>query len=178
MSNSLNAIIITLAHNVHFQMFTEKLRFYAIACSEAFDSHVQQSDWQKGFTQDTSRAIGAGPFLAANAWSAGDGSAMCGVWPARAKQVYRGPWNKPTANSIMVIGNKFDPSTPMANSYSMALDELASARLVRTDWVGHASLSQQFTGGGDCLYSYIAGYLINSTLPPFDAACNVYKWFT
>ena len=163
-------------HDRFQMMLAEKLQFYSIACSEVWDSHVSERDFQKALIDDLSRITGSGPFLASSLWSTGDGSAACRFWPARAEHVYRGPWNKPTANPIMVIGNKLDPSTPIANSFSMALDELASARLLRTDWVGHLSLMQQYSGD-DCLRTYIAGYLINATLPPFDATCNAYKWF-
>jgi pimeloyl-ACP methyl ester carboxylesterase len=36
----------------------------------------------------------------------------CASWPAIAADRYAGPWNRRTANPILVIGNTFDPETP------------------------------------------------------------------
>ena len=48
----------------------------------------------------------------------------CASWPAAAADRYAGPWDRPTANPILVIGNTFDPETPHEGAVAMA-DELA-----------------------------------------------------
>jgi hypothetical protein len=55
---------------------------------------------------------------------------------------YTGPWNTPTANPILVVGNTTDPGTPYVNSLLMAR-ELNRARLLTVDGYGHtASLNK------------------------------------
>ena len=54
-----------------------------------------------------------------------------------------------------------------------------ACRLLSTDWVGHCSRTQQqkrYDQNG-CLQTYITGYLMNSTLPPFDATCDAFPWW-
>jgi len=160
----------------------QKLSFYAIMCSEAWDSEASKrwADWKASIRGAKSVVAGAGPFEAANVWSNGDGSALCSFWPGRAKKVYRGPWNKPTNNrTILVLGNRFDPSTPLVNSVVMANDVLHAARGITCDWVGHGTFPAMIEAPqNSCLTSYITGYFFNATLPPFDASCKSFPWWT
>jgi len=41
-------------------------------------------------------------------------------WPPRAVERFQGPWNHKLANKILVIGNKGDPITPLANAKKVA----------------------------------------------------------
>jgi pimeloyl-ACP methyl ester carboxylesterase len=50
----------------------------------------------------------------------------CASWPAVAADACRGPWDRHTANPLLVIGNTFDPSTPYEGSVAM-VRELAPA---------------------------------------------------
>ena len=138
-----------------------KLSYYAVLCSETWDSEASNrwTDWKASIRGDNSRVGGAGPFEAVEVWSTGDGSALCSFWPGRAKKVYRGPWNKPTNNrTILVIGNQFDPSTPLVNSVAMTNDVLHAARMITTDWLGHGSLIQLLEADqSGCLRSYMTG---------------------
>lgn len=59
-------------------------------------------------------------------------SEPCASWPARAADRYTGPWNRRTANPILVIGNTYDPATPYQGSVAMA-HQLARARLLTVD---------------------------------------------
>jgi len=130
-------------------------------CSEAWDSEASKrwADWKASIRGAKSVVAGAGPFEAANVWSNGDGSALCSFWPGRAKKVYRGPWNKPTNNrTILVLGNRFDPSTPLVNSVVMANDVLHAARGITCDWVGHGTFPAMIEAPqNSCLTSYITG---------------------
>lgn len=63
----------------------------------------------------------------------------CASWPARAANQYAGPWNNPTPNAILVIGNTQDPSTPYRNAEGMSR-ELAKARLLTVNGYGHTAL--------------------------------------
>ncbi|MFD7838325.1 alpha/beta fold hydrolase, partial [Streptomyces sp. NPDC059761] len=44
----------------------------------------------------------------------------CATWPARAAATYDGPWDKPPARPVLVIGTRYDPSTPYAGAEAMA----------------------------------------------------------
>lgn len=94
-------------------------------------------------------------------------SAGCASWPAVAEDRYRGPWNKPTANPILVVGNTYDPSTPLSAAQAMA-KELANARLLTHDAVGHTAL---FNPSG-CVNSHASRYLIDGALPPTGTRCQ------
>jgi TAP-like protein len=53
----------------------------------------------------------------------------CAQWPGKGiADRYPGPWNRPTANTILVFGNTGDPVTPYQDSVAMAHD-LGNARL-------------------------------------------------
>jgi hypothetical protein len=77
---------------------------------------------------------------------------MCAVWPAKAKNVYRGPWNRTTAAPILVIGNTYDPNTAYTASQALAIDRLARGHLITVvDNIGHG-----ITGNPSaCAWGYI-----------------------
>lgn len=73
---------------------------------------------------------------------------------------YRGPWNKPTAHPILVIGTTYDPATPFSGAQAMA-EELAHARLLTHHGYGHTALTNPST----CVNTYESRYFITGTLP-------------
>ncbi|QIY56207.1 alpha/beta hydrolase [Streptomyces sp. RPA4-5] len=91
----------------------------------------------------------------------------CATWPAVAANGYRGPWNKPTAHPVLVIGTTYDPATPYSGAQALA-KELAHARLLTHHGYGHTELSNPST----CVHAYESRYLIDGTLPPPGAACR------
>jgi pimeloyl-ACP methyl ester carboxylesterase len=91
----------------------------------------------------------------------------CASWPAAATNVYRGPWNRSTANPILVIGNTHDPETPYQGAVAMAGD-LAHARLLTVDGYGHTALLNHST----CADDYETGYLVDGTLPAEGTTCQ------
>ena len=60
----------------------------------------------------------------------------CAAWPAVAVDRYKGPWNKHTANPILVINTTHDPATPHSEAVDM-VKELADARLLTIEGYGH-----------------------------------------
>ena len=97
------------------------------------------------------------------AWS----EAPCAYWPAATDQDrYTGPWNRPTAGTILVIGNTGDPVTPYQGSVAMAHD-LARARLLTVDGFGHT----EFFNPSECASNYEFSYLITGKLPPQGTVC-------
>jgi pimeloyl-ACP methyl ester carboxylesterase len=92
---------------------------------------------------------------------------MCAHWPRRAGQDrYDGPWDRRTADTILVIGNTGDPATAYHNSVAMARD-LGRARLLTVDGFGHT----EFYNPSICASNYEFRYLITGALPPRGTSC-------
>ncbi|GAB7035742.1 alpha/beta fold hydrolase [Streptomyces sp. NPDC021749] len=106
------------------------------------------------------RAGDAGRFWT---WAA----AGCTPWRAVAADRYRGPWNKPTAHPVLVVGTTYDPSTPYKGAQAMA-KELANGRLLTNDGYGHTALINP----GSCIRTHESRYLIDGILPPAGTRCR------
>jgi pimeloyl-ACP methyl ester carboxylesterase len=91
---------------------------------------------------------------------------LCASWPATAAERYIGPWDRPTAHPILVIGNTVDPATPYAGAVAMA-GYLARARLLTVDGYGHTALYNPST----CASQHVSDYLVDGTLPPEGTVC-------
>jgi pimeloyl-ACP methyl ester carboxylesterase len=92
---------------------------------------------------------------------------ICASWPARSEDRYLGPWNRRTANPILVVGNTGDPSTPYVNSVGMAA-QLSRARLLTVRGWGHTEMLNPST----CANAYITAYLLRKTFPPAHTICR------
>jgi pimeloyl-ACP methyl ester carboxylesterase len=90
----------------------------------------------------------------------------CASWPATAADPYVGPWDRPTVNPVLVIGNLFDPDTSYEGSVAMAR-ELAHARLLTVDGYGHTA----FLNPSTCANDYVSRYVVDGTLPPPGTVC-------
>ena len=93
--------------------------------------------------------------------------ASCHGWSARAADRYLGPWDNPTPAPVLVVGNTYDPATPLASSVRMA-QELADGHLLIVNGFGHTVLINP----SRCAQGYIAAYLIDGRLPPAGASCT------
>jgi pimeloyl-ACP methyl ester carboxylesterase len=92
----------------------------------------------------------------------------CADWPAAAAQDrYPGPWNRPTASTILVLGNTGDPILPYQDSVAMSRD-LARARLLTVDGYGHTEAGNPST----CATNYEIRYLLTGALPPPRTVCK------
>jgi TAP-like protein len=105
----------------------------AIFCSESPNPRPSAFRALDGFANQRSGAAG-------RYWSWG--SEPCASWPASAANRYAGPWNRRTANPVLVIGNTHDPAAPYRGARAMAR-LLARARLLTVDGYGHTSLTTQ-----------------------------------
>lgn len=104
---------------------------------------------------------GFGPFWI---WT----TAACATFPVQDPDVYRGPWNTTTPNTILVLGNRGgDPSVRYSNAV-LAQSTLAKARLLSVDQYGHTSYNLAST----CVNDAVDNYLIALTLPPVGASCG------
>jgi len=95
-------------------------------------------------------------------------SLPCATWPSRDADRYTGPWNRPTANPLLLIGNRHgDPATPYENAVSTA-GELASARVLTLDsFFGHGAFVQS-----QCIVDAVERYLVDLQLPPEGTVCH------
>ncbi|WP_345700044.1 alpha/beta fold hydrolase [Kitasatospora terrestris] len=85
----------------------------------------------------------------------------CATWPAPAREVerYAGPWNRHTANPLMVIGNLYDPATQYRFAQNMQR-ELDSAVLVTVDVIEHCAV-----GRSKALNALVTSYLVDQAVP-------------
>jgi len=85
----------------------------------------------------------------------------CATWPApaRSSERYSGPWNKKTANTVMVIGNTFDPATQYRFAENMQR-ELGNSVLVSVDMIQHCAI-----GSSKALNAMVASYLVDKAVP-------------
>lgn len=93
-------------------------------------------------------------------------SSICAEWPGRDDDRYMGPFNRVTANPVLVIGNRFDPATRYEGALIVRSLLPRSALLTNEAW-GHTSL---FTSA--CVDQTVARYLIAVQTPPPGATCR------
>ena len=130
----------------------------AILCSESPSPHAA------AFPSLARLALGrSGPLGVLKLWE----TLPCASWPTTAADVYTGPWDRRTANPVLVTNNTIDPNTPYQGAVAMAR-ELARARLLTVDGYGHGVLVNHSA----CATRYISHYLIQQTLPPKGTVCQ------
>lgn len=130
----------------------------AILCSESPNPRAATSRSLAGFASRRS-----GPLGLSKLWL----TLPCASWPATAADRYAGPWDRRTANPVLVTNNTIDPNTPYQGAVAMTR-MLARARLLTVDGYGHGVLVNQSA----CATRYIRRYLIEKTLPPKAAVCR------
>jgi pimeloyl-ACP methyl ester carboxylesterase len=95
-------------------------------------------------------------------------TAACASWPrGAARDRYSGPWNRRTANTILLLGNTHDAALPYADSLAMEHD-LARARLLTVNGYGHTEESNPSA----CATRYEVRYLLTGALPPPGTVCQ------
>jgi hypothetical protein len=91
----------------------------------------------------------------------------CADWPdGGAPDRYTGPWNRPTATTILLLGNTGDPALPYQDSVAMSRD-LGRARLLTIDGNGHT----EFANPSSCAIGYETRYLMTGALPAAGTVC-------
>jgi pimeloyl-ACP methyl ester carboxylesterase len=92
----------------------------------------------------------------------------CAYWRAQAADRYTGPWNRPTSAEILVLNNRYDPSTPLKGARDGAA-ELARARVFVTEGYGHSSMYVPST----CTEQVKRDYLIAGVFPAAGRTCAI-----
>src|SRR5215211_2470809 len=105
----------------------------------------------------------AGPIGPYWSWT----SLACASWRATAADRYGGPWDRRTANPVLVLNTTHDPSSPYQGAVAMSR-QLARARLLTVDGYGHSVQGNPSA----CATRYIKRYLIRTKLPPAGTRCG------
>jgi pimeloyl-ACP methyl ester carboxylesterase len=90
--------------------------------------------------------------------------ALCSAWPRPPVTPLR---NLRTRDSIVLIGNDFDPATPMTWSRNMAAALGSKAQLVRYQGGGHTI----YGSGSACIDTAIESYFVELTAPAAGLTC-------
>ncbi|RHW27394.1 alpha/beta hydrolase [Nocardioides immobilis] len=94
-------------------------------------------------------------------------SSVCARWEGRSGQdAFRGPWATVTSYPLLVVGNAYDPATPISGARAANRLFAGSVLLMLNGW-GHGAL-----GNGDCIRNRMAAYLIDRTLPAPSTVCQ------
>jgi pimeloyl-ACP methyl ester carboxylesterase len=93
-------------------------------------------------------------------------SSICQPWPGWDDDHYDGPWNRTTANTVLVVGTRFDPATPYQGA--VVLDRLLPrSRLLTLAGWGHVSV-----GLSACVDAHVSTYLLTSRVPAKGTVCQ------
>ena len=93
-------------------------------------------------------------------------TSICQPWPGWDKDHYDGPWNRTTANPVLVVGNLFDPATPYHGAVTVDRLLPRSRLLTLAGW-GHTSL-----GVSSCVDAYVSRYFLTTRVPPRGTVCE------
>jgi pimeloyl-ACP methyl ester carboxylesterase len=93
-------------------------------------------------------------------------SSSCQPWPGWDDDHYDGPWNRATANPVLVVGTRFDPATRYQGAVTVDRLLPRSRLLTLAGW-GHTSL---FSSA--CVDAYVSTYFLTSRVPPKGTVCE------
>ncbi|MFC5178133.1 alpha/beta hydrolase [Nocardioides taihuensis] len=133
--------------------------FAGVACADS-DNPVDERTW----VDAARRADRYSPWFGA-AWTWASG--VCAGWPASTKEDrFTGPFAVTTSAPVLVVGNTFDPATPLhgARAVNRMLD---GSRLLVLDGWGHGAIDT-----GPCINQAYAAYLVDGTLPLAGTVCK------
>jgi pimeloyl-ACP methyl ester carboxylesterase len=106
------------------------------------------------------------------AWAWASAPCAGDIWNVRDEDAWYGPFDRPTRNTVLVVGSYWDPAT----NYSQAVGSsrlLANARLLSSDNFGHTAY-----GTSACVTAAMDRYLLAKTLPAAGTVCRAEQPFT
>jgi hypothetical protein len=143
--------------------------FFAVLCADTGDkSHKYTlSEWDEvigNFYNSESPFVGIFGF----------NFLTCRHWKRFEEQErFAGPWNHTFSNPMLLIGNTFDPVTPLASARgtheAMKSSDRVNSVLLQHDGLGHSSLAQY----SKCTVGYIHDYILFGKLPAENTICPV-----
>ena len=93
-------------------------------------------------------------------------SSACADWPGSKKSRYAGPFNRWTANPVLVTSNLFDPATRYEGALTVA-NLLPNSHLLTVEGWGHTTLFLS-----SCAAEIASEYLVEGVLPDEDSTCR------
>jgi pimeloyl-ACP methyl ester carboxylesterase len=140
----------------HYYNFVEG--FPAVACSDSDNPHSYSAWSAAGAAADAAN----GYFGRIWTWA----SSICAAWPSADADRYMGPFNRATANPVLIIGNNFDPATRYQGAV-IAAGLLPNSRLLTVHGWGHTSLFLS-----QCADAAATRYLVDLALPAPGTVCE------
>jgi pimeloyl-ACP methyl ester carboxylesterase len=132
--------------------------FAPIACADS-NNPASYEDWfNAGIAQDAATGYFGRPWT----WASG----ICAAWDHTDADRYMGPFDRRTSNPVLLVGNQFDPATPLQNAVTVANLMPNSALLTLHAW-GHTSLFLS-----SCADEAITRYLVDLTTPAPGTVCQ------
>jgi pimeloyl-ACP methyl ester carboxylesterase len=132
--------------------------FPAVACADSDNPDSYDAWVNAGAAADAAH----GYFGRIWTWA----TSICAPWDHTDVARYIGPFNRHTANPVLVVGNLFDPATPYHGAVTVAGLLPNSALLTVHGW-GHTSL---FLSA--CADEAITRYLVDRHTPPAGMVCE------
>ncbi|MDA0170114.1 alpha/beta hydrolase [Solirubrobacter taibaiensis] len=132
--------------------------FPGVACSDSNNPRVYAAWSINGALAD----LQYGYFGRLWTWA----SSICAEWPGHDEDRYLGPFNRVTANPVLIVGNRFDPATPYHGAVTLR-GLLPRSALLTVDGWGHTSL---FLSA--CADQTISRYLLTGATPTPGATCR------
>jgi pimeloyl-ACP methyl ester carboxylesterase len=93
-------------------------------------------------------------------------SSICEPWPGWDDDRYDGPWNRTTANPVLVVNPLFDPATPYHGAVTVDRLLPRSRLLTLAGW-GHATL---FSSA--CIDAHVSTYFLTTRVPARGTVCE------
>ncbi|ETI28736.1 hypothetical protein G647_01187 [Cladophialophora carrionii CBS 160.54] len=88
-------------------------------------------------------------------------------WKQTAKEIYSGDWHVQTKHPILIIGNSYDPATPLISAQNTSASFEGSVVLQHNGY-GHTSLAQP----GLCSARAVQSYFVDGVLPAPGTVCE------
>lgn len=147
----------------HYQNLLEG--FPAVACADSDNPHLYQAWHDAGAAADAA----FGYFGRIWTWA----SSICAAWPGSDTARYVGPFNKITANPVLVIGDEFDPATRYEGAVEVS-NLLPNSRLLTVHGWGHTTLSAASPSlfRSNCAGQLASVYLVSLALPAVGTVCE------
>jgi pimeloyl-ACP methyl ester carboxylesterase len=93
-------------------------------------------------------------------------SSICQPWKGPVTQAYLGPFDRQTANPVLVVGTRFDPATRYESAVLVS-ELLPNASLLTLDGWGHTTLFLS-----TCVDAAVSQYFLTGVPPPKGTVCS------
>lgn len=136
----------------------------AVLCTDATPATNYTLDSWKDFTKNMTEAS----FIAGDSRSLD--TLACRHWHSLPNERWEGDFNNIDLEvPVLMIGNTFDPATPIASARRLAQKLGTNAVLLEQRSYGHCSTSSNST----CTFNVVRDYLLNEKLPEAGKVCEV-----